>query len=216
MSPSWCTPKVRAPGALLPEGLVARERIPAIAQDRPAQTWKPAKPVLRYGQTIGLANRSIAAGSWVREEMLDMPAAPPLDALPLATAVPPALPPLDGYTFEGYRNADGRTGTKNILGIATTVQCVAPTVEYAAQRIRAEMLPRFPNVDDVVAVTHSYGCGVAIDAPGAAVPIRTLQHIGLHANLAGQPLVVSLGCEKLQPARLFGPPAIFPFWARAT
>jgi galactarate dehydratase len=31
-----------------------------------------------------------------------------------------------------------------------------------------------------------------------------LKHIGLHANLAGQPLLVSLGCEKLQPARLFG------------
>src|ERR1039458_6280165 len=91
-----------------------------------------------------------------------------------------------------------------LLVIATTVQCVAPTVEYAAQRIRAEILPRFPNVDGVVSVTHSYGCGVAIDAPGAAVPIRTLKHIGLHANLAGQPLVVSLGCEKLQPARLFG------------
>ena len=114
-----------------------------------------------------------------------MPAAPPLDELPLATAVPPALPPLDGYTFEGYRNADGSMGTKNILGIATTVQCVAPTVEYAVRRIRTEMLPRFPNVDDVVPVTHTYGCGVAIDAPGAAVPIRTLRHIGLHANLGG-------------------------------
>src|SRR2546427_11697864 len=95
-------------------------------------------------------------------------------------------------------------GTKNILGIATTVQCVAPTVEYAARRIKAELLPRFPNVDDVVAVTHSYGCGIAIDAPGAAVPIRTLKHISLHPNVAAAPLVVSLGCEKLQPARLFG------------
>jgi galactarate dehydratase len=77
-------------------------------------------------------------------------------------------------------------------------------VEYAARRIRAEILPRFPNVDGVVSVTHSYGCGVAIDAPGAAVPIRTLRHIALNANLAGQPLVIGLGCEKLQPARLFG------------
>jgi galactarate dehydratase len=56
----------------------------------------------------------------------------------------------------------------------------------------------------VVSVTHSYGCGVAIDAPGAAIPIRTLKHISLHANLMGQPLLVSLGCEKLQPARLLG------------
>ena len=60
-------------------------------------------------------------------------------------------------------------------GIATTVQCVAPTVEYAVRRIRTEILPRFPNVDGVVAITHGYGCGVAIDAPGAAVPIHTLR-----------------------------------------
>jgi galactarate dehydratase len=195
-------PEGAMPGDLLPHGLTARERIPQ--SHKIALTDLAAgEPVLRYGQTIGLANRAIPAGTWVREDLLDMPAAPPLDALSLATDVPPVPPPLEGYTFDGYRTPSGGTGTKNILGLATTVQCVAPTVEYAAQRIRSEILPRFPNVDGVVAVTHSYGCGVAIDAPGAAVPIRTLQHIGLHANLAGQPLLVSLGCEKLQPARLF-------------
>jgi galactarate dehydratase len=192
-----------AAGAPLPGGLIARERIPQSHKIALRDIGK-GEPVLRYGQTIGLANREIAAGGWVREELLDMPAAPPLEELSLATAVPPELPPLEGYAFEGYRNANGSTGTKNILGIATTVQCVAPTVEYAVRRIQAELLPRFPNVDGVVAVTHSYGCGVAIEAPGAAVPIRTLKHIGLHANLAGQPMLVSLGCEKLQPLRLFG------------
>ena len=194
-------PQGAAAGAELPGGLIARENIPQ-SHKIALRDLAAAEPVLRYGQTIGLANRAIRAGSWVREEMLDLPAAPPLDALPLATAVPPALPPLEGYTFEGYPSPGG-TGTKNILGIATTVQCVAPTVDYAVRRIQAELLPRFPNVDGVVSLTHSYGCGVAIDAPGAAIPIRTLQHIGLHANLAAQPLLVSLGCEKLQPARLF-------------
>jgi galactarate dehydratase len=194
-------PEGAAAGALFPGGLIARERIPQ-SHKIALKDLAAGEGVLRYGQIIGVANRSIQAGSWVREEMLEMPAAPPLDQLPLATAVPPLLPPLEGYTFEGYSNPGG-TGTKNILGLATTVQCVAPTVEYAAQRIRAEILPRFPNVDGVVAITHSYGCGVAIDAPGAAVPIQTLRHIGLHANFAGQPLLVSLGCEKLQPGRLF-------------
>ena len=159
--------------------------------------------MLRYGQIIGHANRAIPAGSWVREEMLDLPAAPALDRLPLATEVPAPLPPLEGCTFQGFRNADGSVGTKNILGITTTVQCVAPTVDYAVRRLKAEVLPRYPNVDDVVAITHTYGCGVAIDAPGAAIPIRTLKNISLHPNVAGQPLVVSLGCEKLQPQRLF-------------
>jgi galactarate dehydratase len=94
-------------------------------------------------------------------------------------------------------------GTKNILGITTTVQCVAPTVEYAAQRIKNEILPRFPGVDDVVAITHAYGCGIAMDAPGAEIPIQTIRHISTHPNLGGTPLLVSLGCEKLQPERLF-------------
>jgi galactarate dehydratase len=152
---------------------------------------------------IGYAARPIAPGAWIREDAVDLPKAPSLDELPLATAVPKPLPPLTGYTFEGFRNPDGRIGTKNILGITTTVQCVAPTVDYAVRRIRAEILPRYPAVDDVVAITHTYGCGVAIDAPGAAVPIRTLRNIGQHPNFGGAPMIVSLGCEKLQPARLF-------------
>jgi galactarate dehydratase len=189
-------------GAEFASGLVLKERTPQ--SHKVALTdLEAGEPVIRYGEVIGHANRAIAAGSWVREDLLDLPSAPSLDELPLATAVPEALPPLEGYTFEGYRNVDGSVGTKNILGITTTVQCVAPTVEYAVRRIRAELLPRFPNVDDVAAITHTYGCGVAIDAPGAAAPIRTLKHISLHANVGGAPLVVSLGCEKLQPARLF-------------
>src|SRR3569833_392237 len=195
-------PEGVAAGVLLPGGLTAREKVPQSHKEA-LREIDASEAILRYGQVIGFANRAIAAGSWVREELIDMPAAPPLDQLPLSTAVPAAAPPLEGYTFEGFRNPDGSVGTRNILGIATTVQCVAPTVEYAARRIREELLPRFPNVDDVVAVTHSYGCGVAINAPGAAVPIQTLRHISLHANLGAEPMVVSLGCEKMQPAVLF-------------
>jgi galactarate dehydratase len=164
---------------------------------------EPNQPIVRYGHTIGAANRAIAAGSWVREEFIDLPSPPNLDRMPLATAVPAPLPPLPGFTFDGFKNSDGSAGTRNVLGMVTTVQCVAPTVEYAARRIKAELLPRFPNVDDVIAITHGYGCGIAIDAAGAAIPISTLRHIGQHANLAAEPLLVSLGCEKLQPARLF-------------
>src|SRR5947208_6888064 len=132
-----------------------------------------------------------------------MPQPPRLDDLPLATAPPAPQPPLTGHSFDGLRNADGSVGTKNILGITTTVQCVAPTVDYAVRRIKNELLPRFPNVENVVAITHAYGCGVALEAPGAEIPIRTLRHIATHPNLGAAPLIVSLGCEKLQPDRLF-------------
>ena len=155
-------------------------------------------------QSIGIANRDLPPGAYAREQYIDLPEAPSLDDLSLATAVPGPLAPLAGFTFEGYRNPDGSAGTRNVLAINTTVQCVAPTVDYAVKRLKAEVLQRFPDVDDVVALTHTYGCGVAIDAPGAAIPIRTLRNISLHANAGAWPLVVSLGCEKLQPERLYG------------
>jgi len=171
-------------------------------------------PIVRYGSVIGYAERAIAKGSWVHEERMRMPAAPSLDDLPLATETPATLPPLEGYTFEGFLNDDGSVGTKNILGITTTVQCVAATVDYAVKRIKAEILPRYPNVDDVIALTHNYGCGVAIDAPDAEIPIRTLRNLSLNPNLGGAPMVVSLGCEKLQPVRLL-PASTLPILAAA-
>jgi galactarate dehydratase len=164
--------------------------------------------VLRYNVPIGYALKDIAAGAWVHEKLLQMPAARGLDNLPLATIKPVALPPLEGYTFEGYRNADGSVGSRNILAITTTVQCVAGVVEFAVKRIKEELLPRFPHVDDVVGLEHTYGCGVAIDAPDAIIPIRTLRNITLNPNFGGEVMVVSLGCEKLQPERLLPPGTI--------
>ena len=189
-------------GTQLPNGLNLRDNVPQ-AHKISLDAIQIGEPVVRYGHTIAFAKRAIEAGSWVREDVLEVPAPPSLDELPLATAIPALQPPLTGYTFEGFRNRDSSVGTKNVLGITTTVQCVAPTVDYAVRRIKNELLPRFPNVDDVVAITHTYGCGVALEAPGAEIPIRTLRHIGTHPNLGAAPLVVSLGCEKLQPERLF-------------
>ncbi|HYL75831.1 MAG TPA: galactarate dehydratase [Bryobacteraceae bacterium] len=184
------------------DGLTLKESIPQ-AHKVALRDLQGGDPVRRYGQIIGFATRPIAVGSWVHEDAIELPRPPALGELPLATDPPAPQPALTGYTFEGFRNADGSVGTKNILGITTTVQCVAPTVEYAVRRIRDEILPRFPGVNDVVAITHTYGCGIAMDAPGAEIPIRTIRHISTHPNLGGTPLVVSLGCEKLQPERLF-------------
>jgi galactarate dehydratase len=192
------------PGAVLPSGLALRERVPQGHKVALADIAADA-PVLRYGIPIGHAMQAIAAGSWVHERLLKMPDARGLDGLPIATIKPPALPALDGHTFEGFRNADGSVGTRNILAITTTVQCVAGVLDFAVQRIKAELLPKFRNVDDVIGLEHTYGCGVAIDAPGAEIPIRTLRNISLNPNFGGEVMVVSLGCEKLQPERLLPP-----------
>jgi galactarate dehydratase len=182
-------------------GLVLNERVPQGHKVALADIAAGA-PIRRYGEVIGTAAAPIARGDWVEESKVRMPAPPALDTLELATRVPAPLPPLEGYTFAGFRNPDGSVGTRNLLAISTSVQCVAGTLDVAVKRIRDELLPRFPNVDDVIALNHTYGCGVAIDAPEAVVPIRTLQSLARHPNFGGEVMIVGLGCEKLLPERL--------------
>ena len=194
-------------GTVFEDGLTVREAVPqghkvALA-DLPA-----GSAVRRYNVVIGRTTRDVPAGSWVHERLLQMPLARSLDGLPVSTVRPAPQPALEGYTFEGYRNPDGSVGTRNLLAITQTVQCVAGVVDIAVRRIREELLPQYPNVDGVVALEHGYGCGVAIDAPDAVIPIRTLRNISLNPNFGGEVMVVSLGCEKLQPDRLLPPGSI--------
>jgi galactarate dehydratase len=188
-------------GSRLDAGLVLREAVPQGHKVALVDLPKGA-PVIRYGVAIGQAREDIAAGRWVHERLLAPPDAVPLDGLPLATRAAPAWSALEGHVFDGYRNADGSVGTRNLLAVTTTVQCVAGVVAHAVERMRRELLPRYPNVDDIVALEHAYGCGVAIDAADAAIPIRSLRNISLNPNFGGELMVVSLGCEKLQPERL--------------
>jgi galactarate dehydratase len=158
--------------------------------------------VIRYGQIIGYADTNIQCGEWINENKLVLPLPPDLKDMPLPVAKDIVIDPLTGYTFKGYKNADGSVGTKNILGITTSVQCVAGITDFIENKIRKELLPKYPNVDDVFAFNHSYGCGIAINAPAAMIPIRTIQNIAQNPNFGGEIMVIGLGCEKLRPERL--------------
>jgi galactarate dehydratase len=189
-------------GTVFPHGLTLLDKVPE-GHKVALRDIAEGEAILRYNVAIGYAQRPIARGSWIEESLIRMPAARGLDDLPRPAHTPAPLAPLDGYTFEGFRNPDGSVGTRNLLAISQTVQCVAGVVDFAVKRIRDELLPKYPNVDGIVALEHIYGCGVAIDAPGAEIPIRTLRNIARNPNFGGRAMVVSLGCEKLQPGRLF-------------
>lgn len=163
---------------------------------------KAGDEIIRYGAVIGYAKVNISKGSWISEEKVILPKAPELSDLPIATEIPEPLPPLDGYTFKGFRNPDGTVGTKNMLGIVTCVQCVEGVLNIAVEKIEKELLPKYPNVDGIMPINHNYGCGVAINAPEAKVPIRTVRNLALHPNFGGELLVVALGCEKMPPDML--------------
>ena len=188
-------------GTQFADGLTLVEHVPQ-GHKVALQAIAQGDTIIRYGEVIGYANQDIRKGAWISEHQVDLPKAPALNTLPLATKVPEPLPSLEGYSFMGYRNADGSVGTKNMLGITTSVQCVAGVVDYVVRLIERDLLPKYPNVDGVVGLNHLYGCGVAINAPAAVVPIRTLHNLTQNPNFGGEVLVVGLGCEKLQPERL--------------
>lgn len=153
--------------------------------------------IIRYGVILGYAINAISQGDWINEHMLELPTPPDVDhmefAINLVTDLPD--PPVD--TWDGFKNPwGGPAGTRNILGISTTVQCVTGVLNVAVARMRMELLPKYPNVDEIVPLNHAYGCGVAINAPEAKVPIRALRNLSKHPNFGGQLMVVGLGCEK--------------------
>lgn len=198
-------------GTRLEDGVVTREAVPQA--HKIALCRIPAgSPVIRYGVTLGLAKSDIPEGSWIHEQMLTVSESPSLENLPYAENLVDLqdLPEPPVTTWMGYPNRQGPAGTRNLLGIVTTVQCAAGVAEMAAQRIRRELLPRYPNVEDVVVVRHAYGCGVAINAPAAEIPIRAIRNVLRHPNFGGELMVVGLGCEKLTYNRLLEPEEINP------
>lgn len=188
-------------GTVFADGLELLEDIPEankVALDNISKN----EPIIRYGEIIGYANEQIKKGSWLREDKVILPRAYDLDELK-SDCKEDNLKPLEGYTFMGYKNKDGSVGTKNILGITTTVQCSEGVLNVAVERMKKELLPKYENVDDIIALNHLYGCGVAIKGKGAEIPIRTIKNLSQNPNFGGEILVVSLGCEKLVPNMLF-------------
>ena len=180
------------------EGVVSRQEIPQ-GHKIALEDIKKDAPIRRYGVVLGYALDDIPQGSWINEHMLRLPVPPDVRNMTFSTNIRTDLPKPPVTTWEGYRNAEGYAGTRNYLGIITTVQCVEGVLNVAVDRIRKELLPKYPHVDGVVPVNHAYGCGVAINAPEAVIPIRAISNMTKHPNFGGELMIVGLGCEKLQP-----------------
>lgn len=190
-------------GTEIMQGVVAAQDIPRAHKIALEDIPKDGE-IIRYGVVLGYALSPIAKGDWINENMLRLPIPPELDDLKFGINLKKKseLPDPPVLTFEGYRNRDGYAGTRNLLGIMTTVQCVTGVLNVAVERIRKEVLPNYPHVDGVVPINHAYGCGVAINAPEAVVPIRTLSNLLKQPNFGGEIMIVGLGCEKLTPDKL--------------
>ena len=189
-------------GTPVAESIVTNMEIPQ-AHKVALKDIQEKEAVIRYGVILGYAKQAIKAGDWINEFMLELPEPPAVDKMPYAKNIVKKLPKAPIRTFEGYRNPNGGyAGTRNILGISTTVQCVTGVLNVAVKKMKEELLPQYPNVDDIVPINHAYGCGVAISAPEAKIPIRALKNLTKNPNFGGQLMVVGLGCEKLTVDKL--------------
>lgn len=188
------------------EGITTLDDIPQAHKIALSEIEKDA-PVIRYGVVIGYALDAIQTGQWINEHMLKLPQAPDVGKLRSECRQPLPAQKESTACFMGYPNTRGGhyAGTRNILAIHTTVQCVTGVLNVAVRKIKSEILPEYPHVDDVVPVNHAYGCGVAIHAPEAAIPIRALQNLIENPNFGGEVMVVGLGCEKLTVEKLLKP-----------
>ena len=183
-------------GTQVMEGVTASQDIPQAhkiaLEDIPA-----GGAIIRYGVVLGYAINPIRKGDWINETMLELPTPPSVDEMEFAVNLVTDLPEPPATTWEGYPvEGSMYAGTRNILGISTTVQCVTGVLNVAVERMKKELLPKYPNVDGIVPINHAYGCGVAINAPEAKVPIRALRNLAKHPNFGGELMVVGLGCEK--------------------
>lgn len=147
--------------------------------------------VFRYGQRIGQASHPIQAGDWVHSYNLDVGE---IDRATGWRVVPPLPVRPTGSAFLGYRRADGQVGTRNLIAIIATVNCAASVVARIAAHFTPERLAEYPNVDGVVAVTHSSGCSVAPDSLSLRYLRRSLKNLAHNPNI-GAALYVGLGCE---------------------
>jgi altronate hydrolase len=191
--------ELEAGTSLLNENVVVRERIPA-GHKVATRAIAEGEPVRRYSQVIGFATRRIEPGFHVHVHNLEVRDFARDYAFGEGYEATEAAP--RPATFQGIVRPDGRVATRNYVGILSTVNCSATVAKYVAEHFRGEALAQFPNVDGVVALTHTTGCGMGSTGEGIDILRRTLAGYARHANFAGV-LIIGLGCEANQMDALF-------------
>lgn len=148
--------------------------------------------VKKYGQIIGQATRDIAQGEYVHVHNLDMPSRG--QEHDERSSYISTVGVESTSMFDGFLREDGRVGTRNFIGVISSVNCSATVCKLIAEAFKEDALSHWPGVDGVVAITHGSGCGMGAKGEGIDILKRTLSGYANHVNFAGI-LLIGLGCE---------------------
>jgi altronate hydrolase len=177
------------------EGITTRDAIP-FGHKVATSVIPRGAPVRKYGQVIGVASEDIAPGRHVHIHNLAF--SDLREAANVAPAFEAHEPP---RSFQGYKRANGKVGTRNYIGVLTSVNCSATVARHIAEAaVKNGLLADYPNVDGIVPITHPSGCGMAVKGEGYDLLTRTLWGTASNPNFAAV-LLVGLGCEVIQLAR---------------
>ncbi len=177
-------------------GFVIRDKVLA-GYKIAARDLKQGEPILKYNVTVGFAAADLPAGTMLHSHNTDFREFDRDYAHGRYYKPVQMLPEAERATFQGILRPDGRVGTRNYVGIVSTVNCSATVVHAIARHFTEERLAEYPNVDGVVAFSHALGCGMEMTGEAMALLRRTLGGYVRHANLAAV-LVIGLGCERNQ------------------
>ena len=187
------------PGAVL-YGVKAKARVPRGHKMALVDVPK-GQPIVKFGQIIGFASKDIAAGEWIHEHNVEMHAFERDYRFAEEARKEEILPVEKQATFQGYRRANGKVGTRNYIGILTSVNCSASVARFMAEEInRSGILREYPNIDGVIPLVHGGGCALDIKGEGYEILKRTQWGYATNPNMGGV-VMVGLGCEGFQIAR---------------
>ena len=181
-------------GTELPgEGVTALDVVPA-GHKIATRPIAVGEPVRKYDQIIGFASEPVEAGAHVHVHNCAMGDFERDYAIGREMKPVDFVPEGDRASFQGYLRANGSVGTRNYIGVLTSVNCSATAARFIAEAVEERILADYPHVDGVVALTHSTGCGMAGAGDGYDNLQRVLWGHARHPNFAGI-VLVGLGCE---------------------
>ena len=151
--------------------------------------------IVKYGFSIGITTANVEAGQHVHSHnlktKLDGSETYHYDGEPAPETIKATCP-----TFEGFVRKNGLVGIRNELWIINTVGCVNQAAKRITDLSKAKY---FGQVDDVIAITHQFGCSQLGD--DLVNTRKVLTSLMQNAN-AGGILIIGLGCENNQLSTL--------------
>ena len=167
--------------------------------------------IYKYAQIIGFASRTIEPGDHVHSHNMAIKVFDRKYDFCTAVKTTEFVAKNKQAAFRGFMRDCGRVGTRNYIGILSTVNCSATVINQIATAFdRPDDLAEFKNIDGVVAFPHSTGCGIQAGGEGHQNLQRVLAGFARHPNFAGI-LIVGLGCEVNQLERLMSDMDLRPY-----